>query len=99
MTTTTVLAVGGVLLLFVLVGLLALLLGALGTASRTIASLADRLGQLEDRTGRLQIELAGVDDGLGDVAAALREHRTSVDAEGTPEDNGPVTGQRRQERP
>lgn len=82
MATTTVLVVAGAAVVLVLIALLALLLRALGSASRTIAALGTRLEQLEGRTGRLQEELAGLDDGLGDVAAALREHRPS-DAPGT----------------
>jgi hypothetical protein len=83
--TTAVLAVGGLLVLLLLIALLAALLASMRAASTTIAQLADRLGGLEERTGRLQRELAEVDGGLGDVAAALREHRTDVGTPLTPE--------------
>jgi cell division protein FtsB len=76
--TSTVIAVGGLLVLLLLVVMLAALLASMRAASTTIAQLADRLGGLEERTVRLQREIADVDGGLGDVAAALREHRTDA---------------------
>jgi hypothetical protein len=69
----------------VLVALLTLLLSSLRSASTTITELADRLGGLEERTGELQRELHEVDAGLGDVVAALREHRSDADAPVAPE--------------
>jgi hypothetical protein len=67
--------------LVTLVALLILLLTALRSTSRTVGALTDRLTTLEARTGHLHQELAGIDEGLGDVAAALREHRTDAAAD------------------
>lgn len=77
-TTTTMLVVVTSLILVTLVGLLVLLLSALRSTARTVAALTDRLTTLEARTGHLHHELADIDEGLGDVAAALREHRTDA---------------------
>jgi hypothetical protein len=79
-TTTTTLVLVTSLVLVTLVGLLVLLLSALRSTSRTVGALTDRLTTLEARTGHLHHELAEIDEGLDDVAAALREHRTDADA-------------------
>lgn len=79
-TTTTMLVLVTSLVLVALVGLLVLLLSALRSTARTVAALTDRLTTLEARTGHLHHELADIDEGLGDVAAALREHRTDATA-------------------
>lgn len=80
MTTTTTLVLVTSLVLVALVGLLVLLLSALRSTSRTVGALTERLATLEARTGHLHHELTEIDEGLGDVAAALREHGTDAGA-------------------
>lgn len=74
MSASVIVAAAGAVCL-VLVGLLASLLGSLRRTGEAVETLGSRLDELEGRTGYLRGELAAVDDGLTDVAAALREHR------------------------
>lgn len=73
MAASVIVAAGALCL--VLIGLLASLLGSLRRTGEAVEALGSRLDELEGRTGDLRGELAAVDDGLTDVAAALREHR------------------------